>query len=406
MKKSGLFISLFLLVQLFYYPLFSQSHWELTTKVIPLDLDTSHHYQFVRLDDGIGVFEEETQTLYELGLNGAVKRKIVQLDSSSVPVVIRKNIIATNDAYFVTGYQNRILKINKDGKSSAWLEPKLKREGKSYFIVYGDIASITNFYSPARKSLFLRVHPQWRFSKKADKRFKNGIEHYETPGLIAEISVDGELKNIFGEHDDIYRQKHFLYYLDACSFDQYKNMGLVYTLQLSDHLFLEPFGGRKKMVFGERGKFMETRFGELPEIKDPLEGDLEKTSNILEAPFNWDVCSGGRFVLRIYTTGVEDTVTVSRSEMEYLEKLKNGEVEGCALAPLSELRRIKLLSSKPFYIQVYDAEDNFRLILDEPINLRFPIFLGYHNGKFYFSKGGKPHKIMAVSITEAQRPGG
>lgn len=386
--------------------LFSQSHWELSSEVIPLDIDTSHHHQFVRLDDGIGVFEEETQTLYELGLDGRMKRMVVQFDSSSVPAVSRKNIIATKDAYFVTGYKNRILKIDKDGKSSSWLEPKLKREGISYFIVYGDLASFTNFYSPERNSLFLRVHPQWKFSKKADKRYRYGIEHYETPGLIVEISVDGELKNFFGEYDDIYRQKHFLYYLDACTFDQYKDVGLVYTLQLTNKLFIESFDGGGKVVFGEKGRFMKKEFNELPEIKDPVEGNLEKTSNILEAPFNWGVYSGGRFILRIYTTGIEDTVTVSRSEMEYLEKLKNGEVEGCALAPLSELRRLKLLSSKPFFVQVYDTEDDFKLILDEPIDLRYPTYLGYHGGKFYFSKGGKPLKVMAVSITKAHQPGG
>lgn len=376
--------------------------WELQVETILFNTDSNTLGYSIRLPMDIGFFVTDSLQLDVFDIDSGSLRYRIGFnlpDDVSVKPQEWRHLIWADEQYFLPlWFSNKLMVFDKKGQYVDALPLEI-REGKNhYHSVNYRLAAFSDVFNPYRNSVFLSVLPSWKGFNKKNKFYEGGINHYEARGLVAEIDLKGKLLNLYGAFDKVYKNMHFLNYLDACAFDFYKNDGILYTCQISDAIHIEYFDERPGVVFGQRGKYINKSIEELPLVKSLDDFKYFGTSFIIESPFNWGVYAGERFVARLYSTEMTDTITLSTQEKEYIDALQNGDIKGCALMPASELRRWKLVNQKHFYIQIYDTENNYQLVLDQPIDLRYPKYLGYNNGKFYFQKAGPPLQILSISL--------
>jgi len=367
-----------------------------------ITLDASFHGIPIRLNKGLGLINTDNMELSIFDLDGGKLIKEVRFEKPSsfaiAPYAWQFLMRAGEDFFLLDDFDDSIFVFDAKGKFLGKKKLKTKYKGVQYYVSRHGLDKFNPVYNDQTRRLFVSISPEWKGYRNKKKFTKGGIKKYSTNGLIGEFNLEGELQNVYGKYDSVYLKRLFLSYLDGSPFDKFENNGVVYSCQLSNDILIEDLQTHQTRKVGKPGRYIKKHFDELPEIQSIEDRALYENSFQVESPFNWSIHTTDRYLLRIYTTGIKDTVTVSEKDMTFTKEYINGEIKGCFLPPLSVSKRLKLLSNKPFFIQVYDVANNFNLLYDGPIDLEFPLFLGAAKNEFYFFGGGKQKKILSYTL--------
>lgn len=387
---------------------------QMTRQLEPIDSIVFEGRQgyFFKSGDGFCAFDAEKGTIIHYSLDGKVQKSIA-LDAT---------YLLKNKRRFHPGLvfqtENQILLFNQlryrfdvfdnDGRYLHSRKIDIKFKGDKYFInqLYPPYYPVTD-----GQTVYLAIHKSnWKGYSRSQAAFiKGGLRHYNEPGLVGEFDLDGHLLNVFGRYDSIYRQGRLLSYLDGYSFGQIGRDSIFISFQLGNQVSIYHKGAEKTPIASIGDCFNRDLYN-LFAVNNRAEYVLADAKHLIETPHYFDcVVLGGKYLVRSYTTAIEDTVQFSPEEIDTRQRWARGDLKGCRIITKHDNDQAKEYASKPCYVQIYLLSHPTTPVYDGPIPIRFPMCLGLKGeDTFVFTsylraEAGKPDNHVVYHLRLKKR---
>ncbi len=343
----------------------------------------------IKMKSGFGILNETNNALYLFSENAVFIDSInfTLPPNSKIKRIGYKFLFETREYYvLLSGGSGNFLYFDKTGNLYKTIKIKQKYKGSFYFITDTRTSPICGFYNDKSSSFFTPVHPA---AKRKESRVEFSTRKSLKFGYIGEFNEEGKMIAVHGKYDPLY-YKGELSHLDDPQMDVF-NGEMIHSQNLSYNITFQKIGSQESETFGVKGKNIEKTPAELPKILSRNDWFLYETTRAIESYFYWSLNISNKYIFRTYTKSIKDSVPADPEDITFIQKYLDGEIKGCMPSTNTERRQRELMRTKPFFLQVYSRESK-ELLFDEPINFRYPHFLGSKNDSVLFLEWAENEK--------------